>query len=194
MGTDQEIRRRFKVMDGDNLPHKTRNCSRDELAKFMGDMGFKVGAEIGVERGNYSAVLCRAIPKLKLKLVDPWDAWGGTSKNRSENNMKWAIRNTRRFNREFIRKSSLEAVKDIPDGSLDFVYIDQTHEFDAVMMDLIHWSPKVRHGGIVSGHDYSNTFYRYGVIPAVRAYTYAHNIYHWYVTNLDEHPSFFWVR
>lgn len=114
--------------------------------------------------------------------------------DRNEVNMRKAMRKTEGFNVEFIRKGSLEAVKDIPNGSLDFVYIDQLHEFDPVMMDLIQWTPKVRAGGIISGHDYSNAFYQFGVIHAVMAYTYAHNIYHWYVTDIDQHPSFFWVK
>jgi len=108
--------------------------------------------------------------------------------------MNKAIRKTRDFTVEIIRKTSIEAVKDVPDGSLDFVYIDALHEFDPVMMDLIEWVPKVRKGGIVAGHDYSNVFYQFGVIEAVRAYTYAHNVYHWYVTDMDHHPSYFWVK
>lgn len=76
MDLDQEIRTRFGVHNGDNLPHKARNCSRDILAKFMGEMGLKSGVEIGVFKGDYSQVLCHSIPGLNLKLVDPWDQFG----------------------------------------------------------------------------------------------------------------------
>ncbi len=108
--------------------------------------------------------------------------------------MERAKQKTNGFDVEFIRKGSLDAVKDIPDGSLDFVYIDEMHEFDPVMMDLIQWNPKVKRGGIIAGHDYSNVYFQFGVIQAVQAYTYAHNIHNWYVTDLDPHPSFFWVK
>jgi len=196
MGTDNEIRNRFRVRSGDTLPHKTHNCTRETLAKFMGDMAFQAGAEIGVAKGDFSLVLCSYIPNLKLKLIDPWDTFGRrTTRESNEKNLQRAMNRLKGFpNCEFIRKGSLDAVKDVPDNSLDFVYIDEMHEFDPVMMDLIQWSPKVRSGGIVSGHDYSNVFYQFGVIQAVHSYTYIHNIYNWYITSDDVHPSFFWVK
>lgn len=196
MEIDQEIRKRFGVHEGDTLPNKARNCSRDILAKFMGEMGLKIGAEIGVLKGNYSQVLCHAIPDLKLKLIDPWVPFGRTygTVQRIEGCMERAKIKTAGFDVEFIRKKSLDALKDISDNSLDFIYIDEMHEFDPVMMDLIQWNQKVKKGGIISGHDYSNVYFQFGVIQAVNAYTYAHNIYHWYVTDLDPHPSFFWVK
>ena len=196
MGIDQEIRKRFGVHEGDTLPNKARNCGREELAKFMGDMGYKTGAEIGVLKGDYSQVLCHCIPNLKLKMIDPWVPFGRnySTMRRIEGCMERARSKTNGFDVEMIRKKSLEAVIDVPDKSLDFVYIDELHEFDPVMMDLIQWSPKVRSGGIVAGHDYSNVYFQFGVIHAVNAYTYAHNIYHWYVTDKDVHPSFFWVK
>ena len=40
------------------------------------------------------------------------------------------------------------------DASIDFVYIDARHTYDAVMEDLEAWWPKVRPGGIVAGEDY----------------------------------------
>ena len=195
MGLDEEIQKRFGVHNGDNLPHKARNCSRDILAKFMGENGFKAGAEIGVMKGEFSQVLCHAMPNLKLKMIDPWARFSRRySSERMEKFMERARQKTMGFDVELIRKGSLEAVKDVPNNSLDFIYIDQMHEFDPVMMDLIQWNPKVKSGGIIAGHDYSNIYYQFGVIPAVNAYTHVHNIYHWYVTDLDIHPSFFWVK
>ena len=88
--------------------------------------------------------------------------------------------------------TSMEAVSKIPDASLDFVYIDGRHEFDFIMMDLIAWAPKVRAGGIVSGHDYYQ-FYRGGVVHAVNAYVLGHNIKEWFVTR-EKECSFFWVK
>ncbi len=195
MDIDQEIRSRFGIHNGDTLPNKAKNCGRDELAKFMGEMGFKTGAEIGVMKGDYSQVLCHGIPGLKLKMIDPWIRFSKRyPTDRLEAFMERARHKTMGFDVELIRKGSLDAVKDVPNNSLDFIYIDQLHEFDPVMMDLIQWNPKVKSGGIISGHDYSNVYYQFGVIPAVNAYTYAHNIYHWYVTDKDVNPSFFWVK
>jgi hypothetical protein len=42
----------------------------------------------------------------------------------------------------------------IKNESLDFVYIDANHKYDAVKKDLELWYPKVRKGGVFAGHDY----------------------------------------
>jgi hypothetical protein len=57
---------------------------------------------------------------------------------------------------EIVQASSVEAAKNVPDKSLDFVYIDADHDYDNAKQDLLAWFPKVRHGGIVAGHDYLN--------------------------------------
>lgn len=69
-----------------------------------------------------------------------------------------------------VRKLSIEAAKDFEDGSLDWVYIDASHLYDEIKVDIEVWYPKVRSGGIVSGHDYLNIctpFGDFGVIKAV---------------------------
>ena len=53
-----------------------------------------------------------------------------------------------------IRKTSVEASKDFPDKSLDAVYIDAEHDEDSVRSDIQTWRPKIKFGGILSGHDY----------------------------------------
>jgi predicted O-methyltransferase YrrM len=65
-----------------------------------------------------------------------------------------AVGRLARYNCEIIRKTSMDAVKDFVDNSLDFVYIDGNHKFEYVVNDLAEWSKKVRPGGIVSGHDW----------------------------------------
>jgi hypothetical protein len=41
-----------------------------------------------------------------------------------------------------------------PDESLDFVWIDGSHERDAVAADCRAWWPKIKPGGTMGGHDY----------------------------------------
>lgn len=187
------IFRKFRIRAGDTLPFKSYKGTREHLGELMKDFGFKTGAEIGVMRGGYSRFLLGVIPGLKLKCVDPWVEFGGQTAANVEKYFGIATRRLKHFQAEIIRKPSLEAVKEVPDGSLDFVYIDELHDFDSVILDLICWSKKVRVGGLIAGHDYSNNYFQYGVIPAVDAYTRAHNITRWYITN-ERDPSFFWVK
>ena len=161
----------------------TRQHSRTDLAKMFGELSFRRGAEIGVKRGNFSAELCIYIKSLeKLYSVDPWDlVFEDPASHRlgvtgQERTYRQAWRRLRYYPAcEIVRKTSLEAVRDIEYESLDFVYIDGSHTFDYVMTDIIEWSRRVRKGGIVSGDDYKQ--HRYGdVITPVNTYVQAHKI------------------
>jgi len=50
-------------------------------------------------------------------------------------------------------KPSVEAAKDFSDESIDAVFIDGDHSFEAVKQDIMAWLPKVKPGGILCGHD-----------------------------------------
>jgi hypothetical protein len=64
-----------------------------------------------------------------------------------------------------LKLTSVEASKKFKDNSLDFVFIDGSHEYNDVRNDIISWLPKIKDGGILAGHDYTNHFN--GVIRAV---------------------------
>ena len=193
--TDRIIREEFKIKKSDTLPFAAWNASRITLAQLMGKLQFKYGAEIGVSKGKYSQTLCENIPSLqKLYSIDPWKAYSIISQKQANARYEKAKTILSKYDCvEIIRKFSIKAAADIPNESLDFIYIDGMHTFDAVILDLIVWIPKVRQGGIIAGHDYS-VYYQSGVIDATKAYTYAHNIFNWYVTKKDKQPTFFWVN
>ena len=56
--------------------------------------------------------------------------------------------------------------------------------------DIAEWSKKVKPGGIVSGHDYSN--YMREVRIAVDAFVEVKRIKPWFITN--HHRCWFWVK
>ena len=69
----------------------------------------------------------------------------------------------------------MDAVADVRNDSLDFVFIDADHKYTSVCEDIREWSKKVRRGGIVSGHDYYKTRgENLGVINAVNEYVAKH--------------------
>lgn len=53
-----------------------------------------------------------------------------------------------------LRLSSLDAAKTFNDESLEFVYVDASHEYEDVKADLAAWYPKVKQGGVFAGHDF----------------------------------------
>ena len=189
----EAIWKKFHVKRGDTLPFVGwYNSTREHLAQLFNEVGYKYAAEVGVAKGHHAYRLFRNIPDLKLICVDPWGAYNRLSREKADIRHEMCLKRLASYDVDYRVMGSMEAVKDVPDGSLDFVYIDGLHEFDPVMLDLIHWTPKVRVGGIIAGHDYYH-FYQAGIINAVNAYTVSHNINEWYVTR-DKEASFFWVQ
>lgn len=133
--------------------------NRIELAQHFRDLGFQTGVEVGVCDGRYSAILMQTIPGLKLTGIDPYTAYEKDSKGRSQNELDGKLKQAQTrlgayVDYELVICHSVEAAKLIPDESLDFVFIDANHAYEFVKADIQAWYPKVRYGGIVSGHDY----------------------------------------
>lgn len=196
--TQELLHKRFNKRSDHIPPVRCKNFKREHLALLFNELGYKTGAEVGVAFGDYSELLCKSIPGLNLYCVDPYIPYkrGETLlRGVEEQENRMATAHTRLINPfgvTFIRKEGYEAAKDIPDNSLDFVYIDGDHSFDYVMLDLIAWTRKVRPGGIVSGHD----FYRFrgaGVVDAVEAFTHAHQVHEWFVCD-EREVSWFWAK
>jgi len=54
------------------------------------------------------------------------------------------------------------------DHEYDFVFLDADHSYEGCKADIEAWSPKVKPGGWLGGHDYQNpNFPKFGVTKAV---------------------------
>ena len=53
-----------------------------------------------------------------------------------------------------LQMRTVEEAELVEDKSLDFVFIDADHSYSGCLADIKAWTPKVRPGGMVSGHDY----------------------------------------
>lgn len=196
-----------------NLNGKTRypidvyTQGRDDLAALFAELGYRVGVEIGVERALYSKVLLESNPDLTLFSVDPWKAHRGYRDHTSQNKLDSFYEETRELLAPFGKRSrilrgfSMDVVEGFRSRSVDFVYIDANHAFDPVMLDIIHWSRRVRHGGIVSGHDFvrhtPRGYMGWDVIGATTAYANAHGIRPWFTIGggkSGELRSWLWVK
>jgi hypothetical protein len=174
--------------DGGALPITLPHANRQTLASFFAHMGFNQGAEIGVESGRYARDLCAANLGLHLYCVDAWQSYGAYRQHVSQQRTEWMLERTRErlagFSYTIIRKFSVEAAAGIEDGSLDFVYIDANHAYEHVVEDIAAWLPKVRSGGIISGHDYAPwtlSGMPCGVVEAVNGWTKAYRIKPWFL-------------
>jgi hypothetical protein len=194
MTLQEELFDKWYVKSMQYWPIRIPKLSRERLIGYFGEFGFTKGAEIGVDRGRFSSYMLETIPDLHLICVDPWRR-RQRGKSRFNSTMERLEPYLDRVT--IIKKTGMDAYYDVPDESLDFVYIDGDHTFDMVMLDLILWGKKVKFGGIISGHDYY-AFGRAGIITAVNAYTRAHGVEQWFVTDYqkskDRTPSFFWIK
>lgn len=117
------------------------------------------GAEIGVWRGNCAWNLIRRVPSLHLYLVDSYEEESlednfltpGMSVTSAQEAFKglFPYRNRCRW----LLMPSVEAAKLIPDGSLDYAFIDADHRYPAIKKDIPAWVRKIRPGGFLAGDD-----------------------------------------
>lgn len=154
---------------------------RDELARLFKELGYKVGAEIGVDRGLYSEEISQLNPGVKLYCIDPWKLYRKYPDFKDQHKLNVNYNGTKKrlapYNCEIIKKSSMGAIKDFAPDSLDFVYIDGNHTYDYVWEDLNGWTKIVKKGCLISGHDYrSRRQELVGVRQAVDQYMQEHNI------------------
>ena len=205
---NRQIMERYKLNYGVNkFPRVVEGLNRDGLVELWRDLGYKVGCEVGVARGSFSTLMFKGIPGLKMYLVDPYEDYAGARKRRGKDHTegeKVAREKMKGFDAVFIKKPSETAFLDIPDNSLDFVYIDGNHKYDYVMLDILLWSRKVKKGGMVSGHDYydsTNRVSKCAAKSAVDDFTRFHKIMPWYLTDktakvyrADRHASWFWIK
>ena len=55
-----------------------------------------------------------------------------------------------------VKAHSVEASKLYEPNSLDFVFIDASHDEESVKEDLFHWLPRVKESGVIAGDDVNN--------------------------------------
>ena len=66
---------------------------------------------------------------------------------------------------EDVKGISYEVAEQYKDRYFDFVFIDGDHDYETVKKDISAWMPKVKHGGILAGHDHTKS--QPGVIRAI---------------------------
>lgn len=144
---------------------------------FVNDL--RNGAEVGVATGRFSKFMFDTIPGLSLICVDDW------ANSKFAHTYEIAKETLKGCNAKLIKKTSVEAAKEVENGSLDFVYIDANHEYNHVVDDIASWYPKVRSGGVVCGDDYYLTHAgNTGVIRAVQEFCRENGI-EFYITDWD---------
>lgn len=147
----------------------------------------KRGAEVGVQHGHFAHELLN-LDAERLWLIDPWVHWpvnpsysmdpANVNQQEQDGIYQYVMD---RFSSYIwsgrvavIRSPSLHAVNMFDEESLDFVYIDAMHDHKSVLDDLHAWAPRVKKGGYLCGHDYTESEKAkgmgFGVVSAVNEF------------------------
>lgn len=157
----------------------TKNLSdRKCLGWWLNEAGLVGnGAEIGCAAGEFAESVLSAWKGKLYYMVDPWKPLSKEEYPEPHNQVNFEewyqaclgihAKDSRAV---LMRMKSEQAAKEIPDGWLDFVYIDAAHDYRNVLCDMDSWFPKLKPGGLFGGHDFTDQSpagTHYEVIPAV---------------------------
>lgn len=136
---------------------------RNEIGRMMTERGYKLAAEIGVQKGEFAKQILSHWDG-HLVLVDAWrefptEIYNDTANVSTEshsNNYNECLQNLREFEGRFTtcRGLSQETSELFKDELFDLVYIDANHSYDGCLADIKSWIKKVKKGGCICGHDY----------------------------------------
>ena len=168
-----------------------RNCEllldRSEMLSKLKKRG-KI-AEIGVAQGEFSELILKITEPDLLHLVDVWNSktyHAGLFKKVADK-FKNLIDEGRI---QILRKLSTDAAEDFDDNYFDWIYIDTDHSYATTREELVKYAPKIKHDGIIAGHDYTmgiwSSLNRYGVIEAVHEFCVK---YEWELVYLTVEPT-----
>jgi hypothetical protein len=141
----------------------------------------KVGIELGVFRGWFSKLLLKHTHPNKLHLVDPWFKltpewhWGGGERS----TITALIRILESFRSEIETgkivvhvDDDLLVLKQFHESSLDWAYIDSSHQYEHTKLELEILDTKIRNSGLIAGDDWheDENHPHFGVARAVNEF------------------------
>lgn len=143
--------------------------------KTLKDKRNLVGVEIGVDSGLNALEILQGLDIKKLFLIDPWKHYGGMTGHGALPDdarlVKGCYDHARKILEDYEDKlvwliDISENVVNKVDDNLDFVYIDGNHRYEYISKDIELYYPKVKIGGMISGHDFKGG--EPGVVRAVQ--------------------------
>lgn len=104
---------------------------------------FKFIAELGVNDGRTTFALLKSCPN-----IEKYYAIDLSTRKFYNSDIKKEYPNLIAINGNTTKVSD-----HIPDKSLDLVFIDANHSYEFVKQDILKYRPKLKSGGVLSGHD-----------------------------------------
>lgn len=140
--------------------------TRDSLGGLLQKLNLTVGAELGVQRGDFAKVTLDQWSHAKTYVLV--DLWGHQENYKDLANVDDQVQEN--FKNEALNKLKAHedklvvcrnytsvCVKQFENGYFDYIYVDARHDYKGVREDIELWWPKLKVGGIMAGHDYIDT-------------------------------------
>ena len=138
------------------------NYSNLEIPLLLKDLKNLTCLEIGVERGGSAYNILKNCDVKMMYLLDPYLPYTDLNDNHicdlecQKNNKFICNELLKEFsNFKLIEKTSDEYKSFFEDETFDYIFIDGLHTYDQCIKDLENYYPKLKPGGLFSGHDYS---------------------------------------
>ena len=158
------IKHFFQDMSKFEDPWFTYNPLYKQFADILQDG--MVMTELGSWKGQSASLIATELKNANKKGVRFFciDTWQGTSEDEHGGD-KWVKEgklfekfqdNLSKVSDYYIplRMTTEQASHHFPEQSVDICFVDADHSYDGVYKDLELWTPKIKSGGIISGHDY----------------------------------------
>jgi len=142
---------------------------REDFPKLIDEREYRIGIEIGVDSGAFSAKLLNDSRLLTLYGADIWHRHPDRKLEAEK------ILNPFGGRSNLLTEASPGVAARFTDDFFDFIYIDGNHHYRPVRSDINAFWPKLKSGGCLAGHDYV-VAKGCGVIPAVNEFVTKNNI------------------
>jgi hypothetical protein len=136
--------------------------TRHDFPAWLAHCKFSSMIEVGVCRGEFSDLVLTNWDGT-LVMVDAWQHFddgyrdiANAEKDEHEFNLSLARRVANRFapRATIVRGISPHVATQFADHSVDVVYLDANHSYQAVKDELAAWGSKIKPGGVFAGHDF----------------------------------------
>jgi predicted O-methyltransferase YrrM len=162
----------------------------EAIAKYDNAVFIELGVFLGKSTSYLAERLSQVKKNIKFFAIDSFMM-------NAENEIWWLIQEYGITDLEIQARINLEPLKDwvtvigsdsssyaknFEDGSIDFVYIDAGHKYEACYADIVKWLPKIKMGGLIAGHDIDFPTVKQAVEDTVKTYDVKRRSWMHYIT------------
>ena len=136
-------------------------------------------AEVGVSGGSNALDIVQICRPRRLYLIDCWEQFSDKPcvqrQDRNNEKLDAIYENVKsKFsvyrNVNIVRKYSLDGMSIFADKSMDWIYLDASHQYEDILQDMRMAQHKIKSGGVLCGHDYVKEGKNKGVYKAVNEF------------------------